>query len=229
MGNYKIAQIFMKIKGIIFDCDGVLLDSEVIFCKCVINFLGKYKIQKNVEDVQFLIGQTNDKIEKDIKDCFLGNYECTTQDIQRELNEQYDKYYSIENLMPFDGLQNFVNYCYEKGLKIIIASSADRTYIDKVTRHFMINDKLFAVISGNDVSNGKPDPEIYNKAINISGFSKKDLIVIEDSVNGIKAAKAANLFTIGFKGSKILQDTKNADIEFNNYEEILKWMILMEE
>ena len=83
----------MKIKGIIFDCDGVLLDSEVIFCKCVINFLGKYNIQKNVEDVQFLIGQTNAKIEEDIKDCFLGNYECTKQDIQRELNEQYDKYF----------------------------------------------------------------------------------------------------------------------------------------
>ena len=76
------------------------------------------------------------------------------------------------------------------------------------------------MISGDLLKHSKPDPEIYNLVTKKMGLDKKELMIIEDSVNGIRAGKASGIFTVGFKGSRIIQDTSMADREVYSFREI---------
>ena len=101
-----------------------------------------------------------------------------------------------------------------------VASSSSNEYLKNVLSRFGIYDDFAFVLSGNAFEHSKPDPEIYNIAAEKMGIAKAELLVIEDSVNGIKAAKAAGIYTIGLKKSIVKQDTSEADCEVFSFDEI---------
>ena len=76
------------------------------------------------------------------------------------------------------------------------------------------------IITGDMVRNSKPSPEPYLKGLSFSGCKADECIVVEDSPAGVKAAKAAGIFTIGFKAASIRLDTSEADMEISSYDEL---------
>ena len=166
------------IKGVIFDCDGVILDSEIIFCNSVIKYLNDLGINVSLEEVSFLVGQNMDKITDDVIKIFKINNDHGT--VKRNL----------------------------------------RDYLESVIKNLKLDKRFSYILSGDDFKCGKPSPDIYLEAIYKMGIDKDELVVIEDSINGIKASKSAGLYTIGFKGSVINQDTSLADCEVNDFSEI---------
>jgi len=102
-----------------------------------------------------------------------------------------------------------------------LASSASHNTINTVFARFDLDQYFKAKISGSDFENSKPDPAIFLKATELSGQLKENCMVIEDSTNGIKAAKAANIYCIGFQSPNSKnQNYSQADKIISSFSEI---------
>jgi len=120
-----------------------------------------------------------------------------------------------------EALSLIKNYFFNN-LTLILASSASMTNINRVFKKFDLDKFFKAKISGADLKESKPNPEIFIKAAKLSGFSKSECIVIEDSTNGIIAAKSAGIYCIGFNSPNSknqIYDT--ADFVVSNFNEIM--------
>jgi beta-phosphoglucomutase len=107
------------------------------------------------------------------------------------------------------------------GIKLILASSAARRKIDKVFARFGLYPYFDEVISGEDFEFSKPHPAIFLEAVAKSGFEKSECIIIEDSTNGIQAAKAAGVYCIAYvSGHGLPQDTSGADKLITDFKEL---------
>ena len=207
------------IKGIIFDCDGVILDSEPLFTKAFEMQKAPYAFPLKERDPAELIGTT-----------LWESCRIVLQDnpqIDKTLDEFLAEHLHLINLVlmgddlvPMDGFVEFVKEQYSKGKKLAVASSSPKDYVLHKLKLFGVEDCFSVVISGDDISRSKPDPEIYEVAVERLGLPKEEIIAIEDAYYGIKSAKAAGLYTVGFKGSTITQNTSEADEEVYGFSEI---------
>ena len=207
------------IKGIIFDCDGVLLDSEPIFAKATDVMMEAYGLDLDLSVLPDGNGTTVTHFCK----ILLKHFPQIDIPLDRLVRDYY--YYSDQLLMsddlkPMEGIRRFCEEQHEKGLRLSVASSSPAYYVMHKLRLFGIEPYFDHIVSADDISHSKPHPEIYLKAIEKSGLKKQELIAIEDAPNGIRAAKAAGLYVVGFKGSVITQDTSQADEEVCRFEDI---------
>jgi beta-phosphoglucomutase len=143
-----------------------------------------------------------------------------------ELLEEKYKYFftAFDNAKDLDlmpGVKRLIQELHSKGVKLILASSSSKRKIEAVFTRFGLHDYFDAKVSGEDFEESKPNPAIFIEAIRLSGFTKAECLVIEDSTNGIKAAKAAGLYCIGYEsGYGLPQDTSNADRVITDFTEL---------
>lgn len=124
-------------------------------------------------------------------------------------------------LQLIDGVLDCIKDYHANGLTLVLASSASRQSIENVFERFELDQYFLAKLSGADLKASKPHPEIFIKAAEASGFKKEECMVIEDSTNGIKAAKAAGIFCVGYDGPHSKnQDYSEADMVISNFKEI---------
>jgi len=206
------------IKGIIFDFDGVITDSEVLYVESVVAYLEGIGIRTTFDSVQHVIGQNMNDIAASLIEQF--HLDLTVDQVIEDSSKVYQKMFDYNRFKAMNGLLEFLERCKEKGIRMMIASSSDYDYLYAIMDHLGIRDYFESVLSGASLHHSKPDPEIYNLAAEKMGLPKKDLLIIEDSINGIRAGKASGIYTIGFKGSVIVQDTSEADKEVNSFKEI---------
>ena len=94
--------------------------------------------------------------------------------------------------MPLPGVHDFISECRNKDLKLALATSADRVKMEVNLREIGLStDSFYSIITGQDVENKKPFPDIYIKAANNIGLEPQECLVVEDAVSGIKAGKSA--------------------------------------
>jgi HAD superfamily hydrolase (TIGR01509 family) len=207
------------IKGIIFDCDGVLLDSEPIFAKATDIMMKAYGLDLDLS----VLPDGNGTTVTHFCEILLKHFPQIGIPLDKLVKDYY--YYSDQLLMsddlkPMEGIKRFCQEQYEKGLRLSVASSSPAYYVMHKLRLFGIEPYFDHIVSADDITHSKPHPEIYLKAIGKSGLEKQELIAIEDAPNGIRAAKEAGLYVVGFKGSEISQDTSQADEEVFRFEDI---------
>lgn len=207
------------IKAVIFDCDGVLFDSEPYFELGTKELIRTYGIELSQEIFDRNIGGTGRMMCEDI----LNSYKEIKDDldtITTKFFEYTDKYLMADSIKPFDGLYDFVKSLYDKGYKLAVASSSPRYYVQHKLDLFKIAPFFDVVICKDDVTKCKPDPQVYNVTVEKLGFNKEECIVIEDATNGIKSAKNAGLYCVAYKASVVKQDTSLADEEVYDYKDI---------
>lgn len=206
------------VRGIIFDFDGVIVDSEVFYLQSLVAYLKTMDIEASVEDVKHVLGQNMN----DIADCIITQYglKIGPEKMIKDSTAVFNDMLKEHVFEPMKGLIPFLERCRDKDVKMAIASSSDYAYLYKIMDQTDIRDFFSLVLSGEDFVHSKPDPEIYNVAQSRLGIAKDELLIIEDSVNGIRAGKASGIRTIGFKGSVVEQDTSQADEEVNDFSEI---------
>src|SRR5690606_29197740 len=132
-------------------------------------------------------------------------------DIKRAIfNNAFD---TKTDLFLLDGVEDLIANLHQNGMQLMLASTAAKVTIDKIFRRFGLYQYCSHIVSGEDFPKSKPDPAIFIEAVRLSGQPKKNCVVIEDSTNGIKAAKDAGIFTIGYdsENSK-MQDLSRADV-----------------
>ncbi len=211
------------LKAVIFDMDGVIIDSEPMHNKAYHDMFDEVGIDVSSELYESFTGQSTINICKRLCDHFdLKEAPETLVALKRKHYKQF--FDSNSNLGLIDGVLDLIKNYYTNGLTLVLASSAAMTSINQIFDRFDLNQYFIAKLSGGDLKQSKPHPEIFIKAAEATGFSIEECIVIEDSTNGIEAAKAAGIYCVGFdsfhsknqdysKANKVITDFK--DIYFD--------------
>ena len=197
-------------KAVIFDMDGVIIDSEPIHLKVDIETMKALGCNISIEELEKYVGATNEYMFEDIK----KNYNIS-KSIDEIINYKVEitKQKIIQSdLEPIEGIRELLSELKNKNIPTAIASSSPRSFIDVVVSKFKLQDYFRFIVSGEEVANGKPEPDVYIETAKKLGMLPRDCTVIEDSKNGVLAAKAAGMKCIGFQNANSgNQDLSKAD------------------
>lgn len=177
----------VKIKGFIFDMDGTITDTESISTNAWKKVYDTLNIPFDKDFFLKLKGTNINTTRKIFNKHYKGKLDFD------ELREYRDKYffdYIYNNeIKILDGVIDMLNYLKSNNIKIALATSSNKDYCLYVLNKTKLNDYFDFKIFGNEIENGKPNPEIFIKAANGLCLSPKDCGIIEDSKFGISAAQ----------------------------------------
>jgi HAD superfamily hydrolase (TIGR01509 family) len=199
----------MNLKGILFDMDGVLVDSEKFICEAATRMFAEHCVYVEPEDFLPFVGSGEDR--------YLGGVAQKYNfpfDLEQDKTRTYEIYGELVKgkLKPLNGVISFIETCRKKGLKLAVATSADKVKMLINLKEIGIPAETFdATINGLEVVNKKPDPEIFVKAATKLGLKPEECLVVEDAVNGVKAAKAAGCKCLGLTTSFSVEELSEAD------------------
>lgn len=208
------------LKAVIFDMDGVLVDSEPLHYEVnKITVQERFDIDLNYEYYKQYVGTTVMSMwEKIIKDFSIEGY--TAKELF-DLSEEVKARLVDEKGYPeVKGVVDFVKSLSSK-YKLAVASSSALPNIERNVCNLGIEDEFDVLVTGLSVAHSKPAPDIFLKAAAELGVEPCECIVIEDSCNGVRAAKAAGMASIGFLNNGFgEQDLSAADYLFEAFENI---------
>ena len=194
-------------QGIIFDMDGVLVDSEPLFLSAINRLISADGADPFSDDEyeEHLLGTTVEETWRVVKD--FRHLPASVQDYL----ERYDRIVRQvlrEELIPQPGVTDLLEECVKRGLPKAVASSSLRSWVDLKLEAIKLQDAFDVVLGGDDVAKGKPDPDIYRLAAQCLGLPPQSCVAIEDSPVGIAAAVASGAYTIAVR----TYSTRNMDV-----------------
>ena len=212
------------IKCVIFDMDGVIIDSEEIHKKAYYETFNTLNIE--VSDTLYKSFTGSSTINAFQRLVAHFNLKNDPEELVLDKRKRYVNFFENDpNLHLVAGVEEIIKYFYNKGIILILASSSAMINIDRVFNRFNLNTYFAAKISGADLKESKPNPEIFNKAAILGNMPKENCVVIEDSDNGITAANDANIFVFGY-ANKLSegQTLENADFVINHFSELKQFI-----
>jgi HAD superfamily hydrolase (TIGR01509 family) len=208
------------IQTVIFDMDGVIVDTEPVHRYAYFQHFSELKIDVSEELFTSFTGNSTRNVFQRINTIFNLNADVEELILRKRtiFNDAFDH---KEDLELLEGVENLIKNLHENGVELILASSASKVTIDRVFRRFGLHPYFSNIVSGEDFPNSKPHPAIFEFAASLSKAPKEKCIVIEDSTNGVLAAKAAGIYCVGYNSihSK-LQDLSKADKIVNHFNEL---------
>jgi len=185
-------------KAIIFDMDGVLVDSEDVILQAALAGLKEYDVTASPEDFTPFIGAGEDRYIGGVAQKYGKPYKIEMK------TRVYDIYLTLVNthIKVYSGTNTILQFFSEKGFVMGIGSSADRVKVNANLKAAKIPVSFFRkIFCGEDVERKKPFPDIYIQTAAALGINPSQCCVIEDAVNGIKAAKSAGMAACGITTS----------------------------
>ena len=208
------------IQTVIFDMDGVIVDTEPVHRYAYFKQFNELNINVTEEMYTSFTGFSTRNTFQKLKEIFVIEHEVEDL-IQRKRNIFNDAFDSKADLELLEGVESFIKELHQNGMQLILASSASKVTIERVFNRFKLHEYFTHVVSGEDFPNSKPDPAIFEHAASLSIAPKESCIVIEDSTNGIRAAKAAGIFCVGYNSiHSEAQDLSEADVVINHFNEL---------
>ncbi len=208
------------LKAVLFDMDGVIVDTEPLHRKAYFKMFDDVNIEVSESLYDSFTGQATLPICKTL--CQHFSLSESPEHLVSTKRKHFKYLFENDNdLTLLDGVHELIKDYYGNGLTLVLASSASMPNINRIFDRFDLNKYFKSKISGADLKASKPHPEIFIKAAELAGEHTDHCMVIEDSTNGILAAKAANIFCVGFKSPHSNnQDYSKADKVIGNFEEI---------
>lgn len=209
-----IFMIHNNIKGVIFDMDGVIVDSEEFILQAARAMFEEQGLKISDEDFAPFVGTGE-------KNCIRGIAREYGHDIDVDQAQRrtYDIYLAMikGKLKPIAGVIKFIEDCKTNKLKIAVASSAESRKVEGNLAEVNLSPDIFdTIITGELVENKKPSPEIFLLAAERIGVEPSNCLVIEDAVSGVKAAKAAGALCLAITSSFSEEELQGADYFAND-------------
>ncbi len=181
------------IEGIVFDMDGVLIDSHPVHKRAWSKFLDTLGLSVTDKDLTFILeGRRREEILR----YFLGDLpNHKIAEYGRQKDQFFEKHVDEVGLIP--GVVGFLRELSDLGLKAAVATSASASRTLGTLRRLEMIEVFATIVTGDDVVVGKPDPEVYNLASRRLGITADRLLVFEDAPCGVEAAKSAHMRCIG--------------------------------
>ena len=214
-------------KAVIWDMDGVIVDTEAYHFGAWRKRLQEEGIEFTENDFKRTFGMRNPEIIRTI----LG--EDVTEDVIRRLangKEEYFRQFVSGNLMALPGAVDLMKGLREGGFLQAVASSAPKQNIELVMRSLEISRFFPCLVSGDEVSAGKPDPQIFLLAAKRLGVEPRKCVVIEDSVAGVQAAVTGGMKCVAVATTHPPERLVPADIVVASLERIkatdIAWLVV---
>jgi len=214
-----------QLKAVLFDMDGVLLDSEEYICRAGIMMFREKGYEVSPGDFLEFTGMGENR--------YLGGV-AEKHGIPFELEKDKARTYEIYGdlvagrLKPFEGVVDFLEKCRSRGLKMAVASSADPPKVRINLQEIGIPPSTFgSVVTGLDIEHKKPAPDIFLKAANNLGVAASNCLVVEDAISGVAAGKAAGArvlaLTTSFSAEKLSAADWIVPLLSEAGDEVLDW------
>lgn len=210
----------MNLKAVLFDMDGVIVDTEPLHRKSYYNMFEDFNLDVSDSLYDSFTGQATLPICRTLVENFELSH--SPEDLMARKRKHFKHLFQTDgDLDLIDGVLDLIKDYYNNGLTLVLASSASMVNIERIFDRFDLNQYFKAKISGADLKASKPHPEIFIKAAELAGESRENCMVIEDSTNGIAAAHSAGIYCVGFKSpNSVNQDYSKADKVITDFKEI---------
>lgn len=212
------------VKAVIFDLDGLLLDSEPVWMEVSRRFFKKYKL---VDHKDLNVKGHGTGMREFIE--LVKQYTGLKGDTETFLREYRDMFYTLfrssERFRLMEGAEELIEVLQEQQIPLAIATGGHkREKVIEMLKKFRLESVFSVIVSSDDVKKGKPAPDVYLLTAKKLKTDPKYCVVLEDSANGVKSAKAAGMKAIGINSDYALQkrlEEADADIVTPSLEAIL--------
>ena len=208
------------LKAVLFDMDGVIVDTEPLHHKAYKMMFDDVGIEVSDRMYRSFTGQST----RGICEFLCKHFNLTLEPIVLEKGKRahFTKlFFEDPELQLLEGVEDLIKNYHANGLTLVVASSASMFTINNVMKRFKLDPYFKDKLSGADLKASKPHPEIFVNAAKAAGVSNSECFVIEDSTNGIIAAKDAHIFCIAYKSTNSKdQDYTRADMLVSDYNDI---------
>jgi beta-phosphoglucomutase family hydrolase len=203
--------------AVIFDMDGVIIDSNPFHKISLRQFCEKYGYHLSDDElVKRIYGRTNKEW---IVNLFgplspeeLVRYEEEKEGLFRELYKN--------DIKALPGLKSFLDQLKENNISTAIGTSAPRSNVDYVLAHTQLEKYFSVILDESHVNHGKPHPEIYLKVADSLGFEPARCIVFEDSLSGVESARRAGAKIVGVTTTHSKEELSHADMVIDDFTNI---------
>jgi beta-phosphoglucomutase len=204
--------------GVIFDFDGVIVDSHSLHLQAWKKFFRSLGRELSDEDLSFVLeGAKREEILRH----FLGDLSQEQIQIYGAEKERLFQARTGE-LKMVRGFSGFLAELEAAGLPLAVATSGSRRRVERTLKDFGLLDRFRAIVTGDDVANGKPDPALFQLAALKLQVRAEQILVCEDAVAGVAAAKAAGMRCVGIASNgrgRMLKDA-GADLVVGDFDQI---------
>lgn len=208
------------LKAVIFDMDGVIVDTEPIYGRVEKEMFSDLGLDIPDDECSTFVGTSN----RDMWNLLREKYKISLS-VDELCKIEEDNYISALKtcgeaiLVP--GVKELIKELHNNGVKIALATSSVRNTADKVLKTFRLEGYFEAVAGGDEVERSKPSPDLYMTAVRRLSLEPEQCIAIEDSKNGVRAAKAAGLKCVAYRNPNSgSQDTSCADAIVDSIKEL---------
>ena len=211
---------FNMIQTVIFDMDGVIVDTEPVHHFAYCQHFKELSIEVSEEIYRSFTGNSTRNIFQKLKSQF--DLQEDVEDLILRKRHLFNEAFDLkEDLYLIEGVEELIKDLHANGIQLIVASSASNVTINRVFTRFNLHQYFTHIVSGEDFPKSKPHPAIFEHAASLSVAPKENCIVIEDSTNGIQAAVSAGIYCVGYrsKNSKD-QNYDLANIVINHFSEL---------
>lgn len=208
------------LKAVLFDMDGVIVDTEPLHRKAYFMMFAETGIEVSEAMYTGFTGQATLNICKELVDRFQLSEapETLVKCKRKHFKQLFD---TDDTLQLLDGVLDLIKDYHSNGITLVLASSASMPNIDRIFERFDLDQYFVAKLSGADLEKSKPHPEIFIKAAEAAGQLREHCMVIEDSSNGIKAANDAGIYVVGYDSKHSTdQDYSQANTVVSSFREI---------
>ncbi len=202
-----------KIKGVLFDMDGTLTDTETVFSRSIALAFQEQNLECRDDVLNRVRGVSTQNFKKIVLDIYKDEI-----DYDRFYDSVLNNYTLIkenEGVKLKKGALELLNYLKENNIKTAVATSTVRKNAEHTLKHGKILDYFDEIITGDMVQNGKPAPDIFILAANSLGLEPKDCIGIEDSLNGIRSCLSAGVYTVFIEDLLKINEELNEKVDLN--------------
>jgi len=212
------------IKAIIFDMDGLLIDSEASTYRLYQKVFIEHGLTLDKDFYLDLLGTNEVSITRTIAEVFKSEAEAKL--IVNKVHEELNLLFEVEGVPVKTGVVKMLNYLEEHSIKKAVATSSSRQRAVKILKSAGLYEFFDVIVCGDDVRMGKPNPEIFIKAANKLCLGPEEVLVFEDSENGIKGAYAGGMHVVNIPDLKQPSPfiLKYANKIINNLEESILYI-----